>query len=205
MAGLAYTSIEMTQPTVASEVTSRLHRPADSANLGLSQLRLIAATTLGPKPPSVPAETATRTGRVPPVAVTAEQLGGVGLAVRLLERILAQLASATASSTRHGAPTVCYFWATADRGVACASLRRQPAPSSGLFGCASTKFGKDNHQGPVHRNSMDNAFPGQQPADLEVSSRARLTSTAGQLLNACCVARLMLARTLLRRLPAPAR
>ena len=139
MAGLAYTSIEMTQPTVASEVTSRLHRPADSANLGLSQLRLIAATTLGPKPPSVPAETATRTGRVPPVAVTAEQLGGVGLAVRLLERILAQLASATASSTRHGAPTGCYFWATADRGVACASLRRQPAPASGLFGCASRR------------------------------------------------------------------
>ncbi|KAF0299310.1 Baculoviral IAP repeat-containing protein 6 [Amphibalanus amphitrite] len=46
-AGLTFIGIELAQPTVATEVTVRLHRPADSANLGLSQLRLMAATTFG--------------------------------------------------------------------------------------------------------------------------------------------------------------
>ena len=57
-AGLTFIGIELAQPTVATEVTLRLHRPVDSANLGLSQLRLMAAATFGPTPPPVPAEMA---------------------------------------------------------------------------------------------------------------------------------------------------
>ncbi|XP_037073509.1 LOW QUALITY PROTEIN: baculoviral IAP repeat-containing protein 6-like [Pollicipes pollicipes] len=49
-AGLTFIGIELARPTVATELTLRLHRPADSTNLGLSQLRLLASTTFGPAP-----------------------------------------------------------------------------------------------------------------------------------------------------------